>query len=158
MTPVASQTAAPPTALTEQGVKEFVVAWYRALDEHAPIEQCLSLLAEDGLRMQFPDGDIRDFASFKRWYDRVTNLFFDENHNVQSVVSSIAGNRATLEVVVGWQASWFEPPAAKSKRTAMDATQRWEVRASSRNRYGMEIVYYNATAEPFKYAPGFARL
>ena len=45
MTPVASQTAAPPTVLTEQGVKEFVVAWYRALDEHAPIEQCLSFQA-----------------------------------------------------------------------------------------------------------------
>ncbi len=158
MAPVASQTAAPAEALTEQRVKDFVVAWYRALDEHAPLERCLSFLAEDGLRMQFPDGDIRDFAGFERWYDRVTNLFFDENHNVQSVVSQIAGDRATLDVVVGWQASWFEPPAAKSKRTAMDATQRWEVRASARNPYGMEIVYYNATAEPFRYAPGFARL
>lgn len=158
MPSVASQTTAPAGPLTEQRVKEFVVAWYRALDEHAPVEECYSLLAADGLRMQFPDGDIRDFASFKRWYDRVTNLFFDESHAVQSVVTSLAGDRATLEVVVGWQASWFEPPAAKSKRTSMDATQRWEVRASSRNPYGIEIVYYNATAEPFKYAPGFARL
>jgi hypothetical protein len=32
------------------------------------------------------------------------------------------------------------------------------VRKSSKNAYGLEIVSYNATVEPFKYAPGFARL
>jgi len=40
----------------------------------------------------------------------------------------------------------------------MDATQRWTVRRSLNNRYGLEIVTYNATVEPFKYTPGFARL
>ena len=40
----------------------------------------------------------------------------------------------------------------------MDATQRWTVRRSTKNRYGLEIVTYNATVEPFKYAPGFATL
>ena len=114
------------------------------------------MLADTGLNMQFPDGDIRDHAGYKKWYDRVTNLFFDENHNVQSVKSKIKGDEAELDVVVGWQASWFEPPAAKSKRTSMDATQKWIVRKSSKNAYGLEIVFYNATAEPFKFAPGFA--
>jgi len=40
----------------------------------------------------------------------------------------------------------------------MDARQRWTVRRSTKNRYELEIVTCNATAEPFKYAPGFARL
>jgi hypothetical protein len=40
----------------------------------------------------------------------------------------------------------------------MDATQTWTVRRSSKNAYGLVISGYNATAEPFKYAPGFARL
>ncbi len=146
------------SALTADGIRRLVNAWYLALDQHAPIDQCYALLADDGLTMQFPDGDIRDRASFKRWYDRVTNLFFDENHNVQSVDASISGAEAVVDVVVGWQASWWEPPAAKSKRVSMDATQRWTVRASSKNAYGLEIVTYNATVEPFKYAPGFARL
>jgi len=88
----------------------------------------------------------------------VTNLFFDENHTVASVEAKIDGDRADARIVVAWQASWFEPPAAKSKRTAMDATQLWTVRRTSRNAYGLEILTYNATAEPFKYAPGFARL
>jgi hypothetical protein len=135
-----------------------VAAWYRALDNHDSIDEVYKLLAGEGLNMQFPDGDIRDYDSFKRWYDRVTNLFFDENHYVQSVKAEIAGDQAIVHIVVGWQASWWEPPAAKSKRVSLDATQRWTIRRSSKNAYGLEIVAYNATVEPFKYAPGFARL
>jgi len=146
------------SGLTMEQIKTFVAAWYLALDQHVPIEQAYTFLADEGLNIQFPDGDIRDFDSFKKWYDRVTNLFFDENHNVQSVEGTIEGDRANLRVVVGWQASWFEPPAAKSKRTSMDASQNWTVRKSSKNVHGLEIVTYDATAEPFKYAPGFARL
>jgi hypothetical protein len=144
--------------ITQEQIRTFVAAWYLALDNHAPIEECYRLLAEDGLNMQFPDGDIRDHTSFKKWYDRVTNLFFDENHYVQTVEATISGDQAVVDIVVGWQASWWEPPAAKSKRVSMDATQRWTVRRSLKNGYGLEIVSYNATVEPFKYAPGFARL
>jgi hypothetical protein len=144
--------------ITVEGIRKFAAAWYLALDQHVPIEECYKFLADEGLNIQFPDGDIRDFNGFKKWYERVINLFFDENHNVQSVDATISGDQAEVRVVVGWQASWFEPPAAKSKRTSMDATQQWTVRRSSKNAYGLEIVTYNATAEPFKYAPGFARL
>jgi hypothetical protein len=146
------------TAITLPQIKQLVAAWYLVLDQHAPIEECYKLLADTGLNVQFPDGDIKDQASFKKWYDRVTNLFFDENHNVQSVEARVSGDEAVVDVVVGWQASWWEPPAAKSKRVSMDATQRWTVRRSAKNVYGLEIVTYNATVEPFKYAPGFARL
>lgn len=145
-------------AITIDQVRAFAAGWFLALDEHVPVEEAYSFLADDGLNMQFPDGDIRDFASFESWYDRVTNLFFDEIHSVHSVEGTIAGDRAELRVVVAWQASWFDPPAAKSKRTSMDATQDWTVRRSGKNAYGLEIVTYNATAEPFAYAPGFAHL
>ncbi len=144
--------------ITEDQIRALATEWFLALDQHAPIERCYEMLAEDGLRMTFPDGDIRDLDDFKKWYDRVTNLFFDENHTLQSVEATIRDDKADVKVVVGWQASWFEPPAAKSKRTSMDATQQWTVRRTSKNPYGLEILAYNATAEPFKYAPGFARL
>jgi len=142
--------------LTEEEIKNFAAAWYYALDIHAPVEEAYRLLADKDLNMQFPDGDIRDFTTFKKWYDRVTGLFFDENHNVQTVKSSIKGTEADVEVVVGWQASWFTPPAAKSKRTSMNAVQRWKVRRSSKNNYGVEIVEY--MVDRFEYAPGFAQL
>lgn len=144
--------------LTVENIKRFVAAWYVALDVHAPVEECWKFLSDDDLDMRFPDGTICDFASFKTWYDRVTHIFFDENHNVVSVETKINGDEATLEVVVAWQASWFEAPAPKSKRTAMNATQRWKVRPSNKNAYGLEITYYNATVKPFEYAPGFATL
>lgn len=146
------------TPFSENNIKEFAAAWYRALDFHVPISEAYSFLADQGLNMQFPDGDIRDFDSFKKWYDRVTNLFFDENHYVQTVSIHLDGEEAVLDIVVGWQASWWVAPEAKSKRVSMDATQRWTVRKSEKNLYGLEIVTYNATVEPFKYAPGFARL
>lgn len=144
--------------LTEDEIAEFVLAWFQALDRHVPVEEAYRFLADEDLEVTFPDGDITGFDSFKQWYDRVTNLFFDENHTVQSIDSDIVGDEATLDIVVGWQASWWEPPAAKSKRTSMNATQRWTVRRSDKNEYGLETVTYNATVEPFDYAPGFAQL
>lgn len=155
-----SLTEARPTAepITQDQIERFVAAWYLALDQHDPIQTCYAMLADRDLNVQFPDGDIRDLASFKTWYDRVTNLFFDENHVVQSVESDIKGDGAELIVTVGWQASWWVPPAAKSKRVSMDATQKWKVRRSTKNVHGLEIVLYNATYKPFAYAPGFARL
>ena len=144
--------------LTEAEINRFVRAWYQALDFHVPVAEAYSLVADTGLDMQFPDGHMTDFETFKKWYDRVTNLFFDENHYVQTVEANISGDSAVVNIVVGWQASWWEAPAAKSKRVSMDATQRWTVRRSTKNAYAVEIVSYNATVEPFKYAPGFARL
>lgn len=147
-------------ALTQNEVRNFIAAWYQALDFHLPVDQIYKLLAEEGLEMKFPDGEVRDYTSFQKWYDRVINLFFDENHAVHpdSIQINIQGNGAVVNLVVGWQASWWEPPAAKSKRVSLDSTQRWTIRRSSRNSYGMEIVTYDAIVEPFKYAPGFARL
>lgn len=144
--------------LNIEDIKRFAAAWYQALDRHAPAEECYRLLADEGLRMQFPDGDLRDFSSFQQWYERVTGLYFDETHEVQEVEVTLEGDEAEVRIVVGWQASWFEPPAAKSRRLSLDATQRWRVRRSTKNAYGLEIVRYEATAEPFRYAPGFARL
>jgi len=145
-------------AITKEQITQLVTAWYQALDFHLPIQECYDMLADTDLVMTFPDGDITDHASFKVWYDRVTNIFFDENHYVQTADADIHGDEADVDVVVGWQASVWEPPAAKSKRVALDATQKWKVRKSTKNRYGVEIVYYNATAAPFKYAPGYAHL
>ena len=157
------------TPITEAQIKEFAAAWYQALDQHVPAAAIAELLADEGLEMIFPEKTLHGMGDFLAWYaggdysdgtkgPGVINIFFDENHNVASVAAKIAGDRAEVDVVVAWQASWFEPPAAKSKRTSMDATQRWVLRKSNKNSFGLEVISYNAMAEPFKYAPGFARL
>lgn len=150
-------------------IKRFAVAWYEALDFHAPAEELLSFAADEGLQMIFPEKTLHGLHDLKAWAaggtytdgeqaPGVYNIFFDENHNVVSVEAKIDGDTAEVEVVVAWQASLFVPPAAKSKRVALDATQAWVVRRSTKNAFGLELVSYNAMAKPFAYAPGFARL
>lgn len=152
-------------------VQAFAAAWYHALDVHAPTEELLRLVADEGLEMVFPEKSLHGAGDFAAWYaggaysdgsdaPGVINIFFDENHTVRSVETTVAGEDLDVRVVVGWQASWFEPPAAKSKRTSMNATQRWTLQRcrDGKNPYGLEIVRYDAAAEPFAYAPGFATL
>lgn len=157
------------SSITETQIRKFVEAWYLALDQHAPTEEVAKLAAQDDLKMIFPEKTLVGLGDFLAWYaggkysdgeqaPGVINIFFDENHNVVSVVSKINGDTAELDVVVAWQASMFIPPAAKSKRVSLDATQQWVVRSSSKNAYGLEVVSYNAMARPFEYTPGFARL
>jgi hypothetical protein len=155
--------------ITEEQIKQFVAAWYRALDQHVPPQECARLVADKGLQMIFPEKTLVGTADFLAWYaggtysdgekaPGVINIFFDESHYVVSVESRISGDQADLNVVVAWQASWFEPPSPKSKRVALDATQQWTVCKSDKNAYGLEVTSYNAMAKPFEYAPGFARL
>jgi len=155
--------------ISQDQIRRFAEAWYLALDQHVPIEEISKLVATEGLEMVFPEKTLHGLGDFQAWCSGGTysdgdkapgvfNIFFDENHNVVSVEASISGDQAQVRVVVAWQASWFVPPAAKSKRTSLDATQDWLVRRSTKNVYGLEITRYNAMAEPFQYAPGFARL
>ena len=155
-------------ALNEKNIRNFVAAWYNALDIHAPVEQCLEFLAED-VEMNFPpDPPFNGYEGFRKWYvDIIIKTFFDENHNVVSVDIENSGNgQATLNVVVAWQASWFIPSGlpqdAKSHRTSMNAFQKWVIRPTEKrgalNTFGLEVTFYNAAVKPFEYAPGFATL
>ena len=146
-------------AISLDEIKNFVAAWYRALDFHVPLDEIYTLLADKGLDMQFPDGNMKDYASFKlSWEDRVTNLFFDENHYVQTVDAKIKGDQAVLDIVVGWQASLGKPHLLKA------SVSQWTPRSvdgppvEKKSAFGLEILTYNRTVEPFKYAPGFSRL
>ena len=156
-------------SLSEANIKNFAAAWYQALDVHAPEAEIARFVAEEGLKMIFPEKTLEGLNDFLAWYrggttadgtamPGVINIFFDENHNVASVDVKVSGDTAEVDVIVAWQASWFTPPAAKSKRTAMDATQHWILRPTAKNEFGVEIVSYNAMVIPFQYAPGFARL
>lgn len=158
------------SVITEQQIQNFVTAWYLALDQHAPVEQC-AILVSDDVQMIFPEKTLHGKSDFLAWCvggkysdgdsaPGVFNIFFDENHNVVSVepTTGLVGDEISLRVVVAWQASMFTPPAAKSRRVSLDATQDWVVCASDKNPYGLVVTSYNAMAEPFKYTPGFARL
>lgn len=143
--------------LSDDNIKKFCTAWYVALDVHAPAAECEKFLAEQELELGFPEKTMRSFGEFEEWLGVIYRTFFDEAHNVQSVtITNKTAERADLDVVVGWQASWFTPPDAKSKRTSMNAIQRWTVQKSDKNPYGLVILKYYV--DRFDYAPGFAQL
>ena len=141
--------------LTEEEIKKFATEWYLKLDVHAPYEEVAPLLTEEGLQMRFPEATLKGLGDFRKWYEGVMNIFFDENHNVVTVEPKISGDSAEVKVVVAWQASWWKPPAAKSTRTSLDADQTWIVKRSAKTGK-VQIVTYIVNG--FAYAPGFARL
>jgi hypothetical protein len=145
---------------TTEQIQKFAAAWFHALDIHAPLQECCTMLADHSLLMHFPEADIRDFAAFKKWYDRVTHIFFDEHHTIRNVqVINSTDDGAELELLVRWQSGWWEPPAATSKQIDLDVKQKWVVQRCSpgKNAFGLEIVEYNLS-DGFKYAPGSAIL
>jgi hypothetical protein len=152
-------------------IRAFAEAWYAALDLHLPFSQAEAFLAPEGLQMIFPEKTLHGMGDFAAWYGGgtyqdgekapgVINLFFDEAHRVLEVASERNADGVEVDIVVGWQASWFVAPEPHPRRTSMNAHQRWQVIAApaGRNPYGLVIVAYNAMAKPFEYAPGFARL
>ncbi|BFU47629.1 hypothetical protein [Krasilnikovia sp. MM14-A1004] len=115
-------------AFTEAAIRTMVADWYRALDQHVELAEALTYLVDDGLEMRFPEGTSRGHAGFTDWYKAVTNRFFDEVHTVTSVeFSELVADRASVKVVVNWQAKVWNPPAAKSLWLGFDAYQTWEV-------------------------------
>jgi hypothetical protein len=115
-------------AFTESVVRSMVADWYRALDQHVELTEALGYLVDDGLEMRFPEATSRGHAGFADWYKAVTNRFFDEVHTVTSVdFNEFLAGRASVKVVVNWQAKIWNPPAAKSQWLGFDAYQTWEV-------------------------------
>jgi hypothetical protein len=114
-------------ALSRAEIEAFAATWYRKLDIHAPAEELVFLVAEQGLEMQFPEGSISGVDAFRRWYEGVIGIFFDEVHTITRVNPSWQADRAQVEVVVNWQARRWRPPAARSEWIGFDAYQEWEM-------------------------------
>lgn len=143
-----------PLAQTE--VRQFAEAWYRKLDVHEPLENYKPLLADEDLKMIFPEATVEKFEGFAGWYDKVVNIFFDEVHTVKDVkLLSEEGSAATYQVVVTWEASLWNAPEPESKRIVLDAYQTWAIRRSEETQKPIIVTY---TVDDLVYAEGSAEL
>ncbi len=115
------------SSLTTLDVNELVYTWYKKLDVHAPVEEVVPLLVSKDLKMVFPESTLTTMDEFKDWYKTVTNLFFDEIHNMKMLNIDIDGDNCTVKLVVNWQAKIWNKPDAKSKWLGFDAIQTWIV-------------------------------
>ena len=112
-----------------EAIEKLAHDWYAALDTHEPTPTLVAMLDTADLRMVFPEATLMGVESFVGWYEGVIRIFFDEVHSVQSVtVNALRGDEADITVAVRWEASRWNPPAAKSDRIRLIAYQTWTVR------------------------------
>jgi hypothetical protein len=114
-------------ALTEWEVQELVYTWFRKLTIKVPVDELLALLSPQGLEMAFPESTLRNHADFRVWYEAVTHTFFDQVHDVKMLAVELENDQATVNLIVNWQASTWEPPAGYSKREGFYVHQNWTV-------------------------------
>lgn len=142
--------------LTYNELKQFAADWYSKLDVHAPLEEFIPLLAEEGLEMRFPEATLRGLEEFRGWYERVISIFFDEVHTLKKVEPKpLPDGRVEVLVVVKWEASMWNPPAAKSERIILDAYQTWIVERSPKTEKPVIVSYI---VDSLNYYEGSARL
>jgi hypothetical protein len=127
--------------LETQEIRKLVDEWYAVLDRHAPLTEVQGFLINEGLEMRFPETTAHGHSGFAKWYDEVTNRFFDEQHVIIRVESSINGSEALVTVLVNWQARIWDPPAPSSQWLGFDADQTWVV-VADRDGQGTKIKSY----------------
>ncbi|MBV9691333.1 MAG: hypothetical protein JO202_16655 [Ktedonobacteraceae bacterium] len=135
--------------LTEAEVHQFVDQWYHKLDIHAPLEEFLALVADEGIEFRFPEVTVTDKAGLTtQWYNRVIRTFFDEIHETKELAITIEADRATLKVLTFWQLSVWDPPAPKSTRLAFLAHQTWTVKRSDKTGLPVMVTYFVDALDP----------
>lgn len=126
---------------TTEEIRDLANNWYRKLDVHAPVEDVLALLAEDGFEIRVPEGTFRGRDGFKGLYDGWIRHFFDEVHTVRKVSFTLVGDQAEVKVVVNWRARTWNPPEPKSKCIYEDAYQTWVVQRSPNSGQPVIVSY-----------------
>lgn len=136
--------------LTEAEVRTFVDNWYHALDIHVPLDDFMAMVAEEGIEFRFPEVTVTDREGIVQWYNRVTNTFFDEIHETKELAISVSpsGDQAEVKILTQWQASTWNPPAAKSERIIFLAGQTWGVRRSPTSGKPVVVSYFVDSFEP----------
>lgn len=142
--------------LTYSEVKQFASDWYSKLDVHAPVEEYVPLLAEENVEMRFPEVTVTGFEGFKGWYEKVVRMFFDEVHTLKKVEPKpISNGQIEVKVVVKWEASMWNSPAAKSERIISDAYQTWILERSPETQKPVILTYI---VDSLDFAEGSAKL
>jgi len=149
------------TAISGQGpltlgeIQTFAVAWYRLLDEHAPVEGLLGMIHPE-MEFHIPEGVLRGHEGFRELYQGERGWirsFFDEVHTVREVAVTAPGEETKVNVVVNWQARRWTPPAARSEWIGFDAHQEWLMVRSPANGQPLILRYIVNELRPMPGSP-----
>ena len=138
--------------LERKEIEQLAKDWYKKLDVHAPMVEILPMLADRDLEMQFPEATLHGHAEFEGWYQGVIRIFFDEVHTLKELSIEISESKAqaNIKLVVYWEASRWNPPAAKSDRLMFDAYQTWIVKRSPETGKAVIVTYIVDKLDPME--------
>lgn len=126
-------------AFNHPEIWSFASKWYRFLDVHAPLLSFKDLITDDA-EFVFPEITVKGFDGYAGWYNKVVDIFFDEEHTLKVAdIESESSDQCQVHVVVNWHASIWTPPAPLSTRLMMDADQTWIVK---RTDSGLKVSKY----------------
>jgi hypothetical protein len=117
--------------LSETEIRRLADDWYHRLDEHAPLEALLALVAPEALEMRFPEAAVRGLDGLRDWYEAAIRAYFDEAHAVRAVKVVAGGERPVVRVVVNWRARRWRPPAPRAEWLDFEAQQTWVIERSA---------------------------
>ena len=101
--------------------------WYRQLDVHAPIDDVIPYLADDGLEFTIPEGTRRSHAEMREQLNAWYTTFFDEVHTMKELNITPNGDTADVKLVVNWKARIWNRPTRRASSSTSTRTRRWVV-------------------------------
>ena len=121
-------------ALSQDESRQFIDEWFLKLDVHAPVDEVLSLIADNELVMKVPETTIHGHEGFKQWYSVVTSKFFDEVHSIKALRITPQEQIAKVEMILLWEGvsrrAGDHPLHARGGRIRRTGTPRWGDRLS----------------------------
>lgn len=117
--------------LSEENVRNLILDWYHATNEHLPGAE-LELMLADNVRMSYPNRPevIEGIPAFREWYADVLVKYFDETHVVESWDIAIEDDTAVAVVVVRWETRSWTPGSRASEYAAYLSRQRFRIARS----------------------------
>lgn len=140
--------------LTQGDVLELVYTWFRCITEKADLHEVMSLLTNDELEMHFPEVVIQGASDFQSWYESVTTTFFDQVHDIKLLAIDLDGEKATVTLIVNWQARTWQAPAATSTWQGYNVHQKWMIRRDPSSGKPVIARYYVGAFDPMQNQPG----
>jgi len=138
------------STMTEWDVKELVFSWFRKITSKVPVEELLSMLNSEELEMKFPEETLQSYDDFKKWYETVTNKFFNQVHEVKMLDVEVSGDKAAVKLIVNWQAETWEPPSPFSQRDGSYVHQSWIVKKDAKTGKPVITTYHVGEFDPME--------
>jgi hypothetical protein len=139
--------------MTEAEARDVVIAFWKMLDEHAPIHRLLALVAEEGFEIGFRGGQCWRGLDGLEQHQEVKRQFFDEAHVPESLSVTLSPGQAVVKSVMRWEASYREAPAPRSERIKAVLHHTWVIGRSPRD--GRPVVK-SQIVDSLRWLDGFA--